>query len=138
MTAALGPFIQEEHAMVGPRHLTRHRHVVPADPPRIRDGMMRGTTRAGRDQRGEVAGEAGDAVDPRGLNRLGQVIAGRMVVSRRASIDVPGTLGPSMKNLELTPIFDFSRREQPWPYHCEIPTLAEQTSFYARLIARFP
>jgi hypothetical protein len=28
------------------------------------------------------------------------VIAGRMVVSRRASIDVPGTLAPSMKNLK--------------------------------------
>jgi hypothetical protein len=35
MTAELGAFIQEKHAMVGQRHVTRHRHVAPADQPRI-------------------------------------------------------------------------------------------------------
>ena len=29
MAAELGPFIQEEHAMVGQRHVTRQRHVAP-------------------------------------------------------------------------------------------------------------
>jgi hypothetical protein len=72
MAAKLGPCIQEEHAMVGQRHVTRHRHVAPADQPRIRDGMVGRATRAGRDQRRPVAGEAGDAVDTRGLNRLGE------------------------------------------------------------------
>jgi hypothetical protein len=33
----LGPFIQEEHAIVGERQLARHRHVAPADQPDIRD-----------------------------------------------------------------------------------------------------
>jgi hypothetical protein len=99
MAAALGPFIQKEHAMVGQRHFSRHRHVASADQPRIRDGMVGRATWAGRDPHRAGAGEARDAVDTRGLKGLGQVIAGRMVVSRRASIDVPGTLGPSMKNL---------------------------------------
>jgi hypothetical protein len=49
-----------------------HRHVAPADQPRIRDGMMGGATRAGRDQRRAVARQAGDAVDTRGLDRFGQ------------------------------------------------------------------
>jgi hypothetical protein len=46
MAAALGQFIQEAHAMVGQRHLTRHRHVAPADQPRIREGV--GGARHGR------------------------------------------------------------------------------------------
>jgi hypothetical protein len=29
MAAELGPCIHEEHAMVGPRHVTLHRHVPP-------------------------------------------------------------------------------------------------------------
>jgi hypothetical protein len=48
MAAALGPFIQEEHAMVHQRHLTRHRHVAPAKQPYIRDGVMRGVTQCRR------------------------------------------------------------------------------------------
>jgi hypothetical protein len=44
MAAELGQFIEEEHAMVRQRHLTWHRHVAPADQPRIRDGVVgRGT-----------------------------------------------------------------------------------------------
>ena len=35
MAATLGSLIEEEHAMVGQRHLARHRHVAPADQPRI-------------------------------------------------------------------------------------------------------
>jgi hypothetical protein len=50
----------------------RHRHVAPADQSRIRDGVVGRATRAGRDQRRAVAGAAGDAVDTRGLNRLGE------------------------------------------------------------------
>ena len=45
----LRPFIQQEHPMVRPRHLARHRHVAPADQPCIRDGVVGGATRAGRD-----------------------------------------------------------------------------------------
>jgi hypothetical protein len=46
MAAELWPFIQEEHAMVGQRHVTQHRHVAPADQSCIRDGVM--GTRHGR------------------------------------------------------------------------------------------
>jgi hypothetical protein len=61
MAAELGQFIQEEHAMVAQRRVTRHRHVAPTDPPRIRDGVVGRATRAGRDQPRAVAGEPGTA-----------------------------------------------------------------------------
>jgi len=48
------------------RHVARHQPVTPADQPRIRDGVVRRATRAGRDQRRTIAGQAGDAVDTRG------------------------------------------------------------------------
>jgi hypothetical protein len=72
VAAALGPCIQEEHAMVGQRHLARQRHLAATDQPRIRDGMMRGTKRAGCDHCGAVAREASDAMDARGLKSLGE------------------------------------------------------------------
>jgi hypothetical protein len=43
-----------------------------ADQPGIREGLVGRATRAGRDQRRTVAGEAGDAVDAGGLNGLGE------------------------------------------------------------------
>jgi hypothetical protein len=52
MAAALGLFIQEAHAMVGQRHLTRHRHVPPTDQSRIRDGLVGRAERARRHQQG--------------------------------------------------------------------------------------
>jgi hypothetical protein len=39
LAAEFGPFIQQEHAVVGQRHLARQRHMAPADPPRVRDGV---------------------------------------------------------------------------------------------------
>jgi len=47
LAAALGPCIQEAHAMVGQRHVARHRHVAPADQPRIRDGVVGGRATGG-------------------------------------------------------------------------------------------
>jgi hypothetical protein len=82
MTAELGQCVQKEHAMVGPQHLTRHWHVAPADQPYIRDSVLRGPTRAGRDQRRAVAGEARDAVDPRGLNGC-HFLSGRVGIELR-------------------------------------------------------
>jgi hypothetical protein len=72
MAAELGPCIQEEHTMVGQRHLARHGHVAPTDQSRIRDGMVGGAKWAGRDQRRAVAGAAGDAGDAGGLHGLGE------------------------------------------------------------------
>jgi hypothetical protein len=60
MAAKLGPCIQEAHTMVGQRHVTRPRHVAPADQPRLREGVVGRATRAGRDPRRAVAGEARD------------------------------------------------------------------------------
>jgi hypothetical protein len=72
MTAKLRPFIQEEDAVVGQRHVARHRHVAPADQPDMRNGVMGGATRADRHPCGAVAGEASDTMDTCGLNGFGQ------------------------------------------------------------------
>jgi hypothetical protein len=58
--------------MVGQRHVSRHRHVAATGQPRIRDGVMGRATRAGRDPRRTVPGEAGNTVDARGLKGLGE------------------------------------------------------------------
>jgi hypothetical protein len=72
MTAALGPFIENEHAVVGQRHLARHGHVAAADPPGVGNRVMGRAARAGRHQGRAVARQAGDAGDARGLDGLGQ------------------------------------------------------------------
>jgi hypothetical protein len=72
MAAELGPCIQEAHAIVGQRHLAGQRDVAAADQPRSRDGLVGRATRAGRDQRRALAGEAGDAVDGRGFEGFGE------------------------------------------------------------------
>src|SRR5262245_29600920 len=72
MAAELWPCIQAEDAVVRQRHLARQRPLAPADPPDVRDGVMRGATRAGRHPGGAVTGAAGDAVDAHGLEGVGQ------------------------------------------------------------------
>jgi hypothetical protein len=72
MTAELGPFIPARHAVVGQRHVARHRHVAAADQPRIRDSVMGRAKQTGRDQRRAVAGEAGDAMDAGGVEGVGE------------------------------------------------------------------
>ena len=42
MAAELGELIQEEHTMVGQRHVARHGHVAPADQPHVGDGRVGG------------------------------------------------------------------------------------------------
>jgi hypothetical protein len=87
MAAELGPFIQEEHAMVGQRHVTRHRHVAPADQPRIRDGVVRGA-RHGRVVTNAVRSPVRPATRWIRVVSMAsaRVIAGRRVMNRRASI----------------------------------------------------
>jgi hypothetical protein len=58
MTLELREFVQEEHANVRQRHLARPRHVTPAVPPRVRDGMVEGAAWAGGDQGCASAGAA--------------------------------------------------------------------------------
>ena len=72
MAAELRDIIQKAHVMVGQRHLAGHRHVAATDQPRIRDGVVGRATRAGRDPRRAVAGEAGDAVDAGGVEGVGE------------------------------------------------------------------
>jgi hypothetical protein len=92
MAPALRQFIQEEYAVVGQRHVARHRHVALTDQPDIRDGVMRRVKRAGCDQRRVVAGLTGDTGDTRGLHCLGaghrRQNGGEMV--RQPRPDCPG------------------------------------------------
>jgi hypothetical protein len=71
MAAKLGQFIQEQHAVVGPRHLAWQRHLAPTDQAHIGDGVLGGATRA-RGESGAVAGAAGDARDAGGVDRCDQ------------------------------------------------------------------
>jgi hypothetical protein len=76
------------------RHLARHRHLAAADQPRIGDGMMGRAKRAGRDQGRAGAGEAGDAMDARGLDGLTRRYGGNIGSSRvpLAALCVCGTV----------------------------------------------
>jgi hypothetical protein len=99
MAAALGEFIQEAHAVVGQRHFARHRHVAAADQPHIGDGVMGGAKRPG------LTKIVRSPVRPATLwmrvvsMASARVMAGRIVVSRRASIDLPAPGGPSKSTL---------------------------------------
>jgi hypothetical protein len=89
MVAELGQFIRAEHAMVGQQHVARHRHVASADQPRIRDGMVRRATSAGRDQRRTVPVRPA-TLWMRVVSRASaRVMAGRLVVRRRATSSGP-------------------------------------------------
>jgi hypothetical protein len=99
MAAALGQLIQEEHAMVRQRHLARHGHVPPTDQSRIRDGLV--GARHGRVVTTAVRSPV--RLAKRWIRVVSMasasVIAGRSVVSRRASIDVPAPGGPRRRRL---------------------------------------
>jgi hypothetical protein len=72
LLSELGQLIEQEHALVGERHLARHRYVAPADQPDIRDGVMGGATRArGHDGRAP-ASAASNAMDANGVEGVGQ------------------------------------------------------------------
>jgi hypothetical protein len=47
--------IQAQNAVMGQRHVARHGHAAATNRPRIRDGMVGGATRAGRDEGGAPA-----------------------------------------------------------------------------------
>src|SRR5262245_40110021 len=79
-----------EDVVVPQRHVTRHRHGAPADQSRIRDGVVGRATRAGRDPRRAVAGEARDAVDPRGLEGVSE-----RPLERDILVGTPGTAAAS-------------------------------------------
>ena len=67
LASELGRLIQEEHPVLGQRHLLRHGHVAASDEAHIRDGVMQGAKRLGGGQRRTVAGAAGETVNPRGF-----------------------------------------------------------------------
>jgi hypothetical protein len=72
MPPELGEFIEEEDAVVGPRHLARHGYLTPTDQPHIGNGLVGGATRPGGDARDAFTGAAGDARDARGFDGFGQ------------------------------------------------------------------
>jgi hypothetical protein len=99
MTPELREFVQEAHARVRQRHLARQRDWAAADQPHIRDGLMRGAKWPAGDQGRAPIGQAGD-VRERVVSRASATrIAGKMVVRRRASLDVPAPGGPKRRTL---------------------------------------
>jgi hypothetical protein len=84
------------------------------DQPDIRDGMVRGATRAGRDEGGTVAGEAGDAVHARGLDSFrqghlrqdGGEAAGRHRLARPRTAQHQEVMGrtPALDSASLKPL----------------------------------
>jgi hypothetical protein len=99
VAAALRPCIQPAHPMVGQGHLAGHRHLAAADQAGVRDGVM--GARHGR----VVTHARRSPVRPatwcmRVVSRASaRVIAGRIVVSRHASIDLPAPGGPMRRTL---------------------------------------
>ena len=97
VAAELRQFIQEEHAVVRQRHLARHRHLAPPISPTSE--MVWWGARNGR----VVTNAVRSPVSPatrwiRVVSRASaRVMAGRIVVSRRASIDWPAPGGPSRR-----------------------------------------
>jgi hypothetical protein len=72
IACALGPLVQEQHAVMRPRPLVGHGHLPAADPADIGDGVVRRATGSGGDHGRARAGEAGDAGEARGREGLGQ------------------------------------------------------------------
>jgi hypothetical protein len=134
MAAELGQFIQAEHAVMGQRHLARHRHVAPADQPHIGDGVM--GARHGR----VVTSVVRSPVRPATRWRLvvsmasARVIIGSMVVSRRASIDFPAPGGPSRSTFgsERLPHVQL----HPSCYGCRGPTQVTLSGGGTRMMAK--
>jgi hypothetical protein len=97
MAFELRQFIQEAHAVVRPRHVPGHWHLAAAEQPDIRDSVM--GARKGRVVTRAVRSPVRTRTATRWMRvvsmALGRVIAGRMVVSRRASINLPAPGGPA-------------------------------------------
>jgi hypothetical protein len=106
MAAALGEFVQEEHTVVGQPHFTRPRHAAPADQPYVRDGVV--GARNGRVVTNAARSPVRLATRWMRVVSMApaRVMAGRMVVSRRASIDFPALGGPGRRTLGAEPLLE--------------------------------
>jgi hypothetical protein len=92
VAAELGPCIQEEPTMVSRQDLARHRHVPPADPA---SEMVWWGARHGRVVTNAVRSPVRPATRWIRVVSMAsaRIIAGRMVVSRGARIDLPAPAG---------------------------------------------
>jgi hypothetical protein len=84
-----GTRFQEEHAMVGKRHVAQHRHVAAADQPCIQDGMM--GVRHGWVVTNAVRAPVRPATRWTLVVSMASatLISGKVAVRQRASLDVP-------------------------------------------------
>jgi len=99
VAAELRPFIEQEHAMMCQRHVARPRHLASTDQAHIGDRVMGSATRARRDDVGRAPVRPATRWMRVVSMASGRVIAGRIVVRRRATIDGPAPGGPSMRRL---------------------------------------
>jgi hypothetical protein len=95
----LRPFVQEKHPVVRQRHLAGHRHLAPPISPTAE--IVWCGARQGRVVTHAVRSPVRPATRwMRVVSRAsGRVMAGRMVVSRCASIDLPAPGGPKSRTL---------------------------------------
>ena len=98
MPVELRELIQREHAMGG-SDTSLGISTWPPPIRRIRDGLVKSAKRASSDQRRTVPGQAGTLWMRVVSMASARVIAGRMVVSRRASIDLPAPEAPRRRTL---------------------------------------
>jgi hypothetical protein len=86
---------QDEHAMVGQRHVARHRPMPAPNQPHIRDCLMR--ARDGRVVANVVRAPVRPATQLTLMVSMASatLISGKVVVTQRASLDVPA---PGLQN----------------------------------------
>jgi hypothetical protein len=106
VAAELRPFVQKEHPMVRQRHLARHWHVAHTDQPRIRDGVV--GARHGRVVTNAVSARVRTMTRWMRVVSMAsaRVIAGRIVVRRRASIDCSAPGEPGRRTLGAEPLLE--------------------------------
>jgi hypothetical protein len=73
----LGRLIEAQAGAMRQRYLARPRHLPAPDQPHLGDRVRRGATRPRGDQGGAGAGAAGDAMDARGLEGVGEAHRGQ-------------------------------------------------------------
>ena len=89
VTAELGQFIQKEHAVVGQRHLARHRHLSPADQAHIGDGVKGSANRRVVTKAMRPPVRPGTQWTLAASMASAKLISGKIVVRQQARMDWP-------------------------------------------------
>jgi hypothetical protein len=139
MAAARRPFIKEEHAMVRQRHFVGHRHRP--RPISTTSNMVWWRARHGQVMTTAVRSPVRPATRWIRVVSIAsaRVIAGRMVVSRRASTDLPAPGGPRRRTLWSQRLHRVQLHPCPYRYGCRslltcVPESDRTCQFAERLV----